>query len=83
MNVPIVLTEELDNRIRVIQRRCNGTRDVDHLLLRIITSTLPPFLCRGTPPLEVPWCRLSFRALREREQADIVGWIDAKAEIAL
>ncbi len=34
--------EGLNNKIRVIQRRCYGLRDEDDLHLKILTCTLPP-----------------------------------------
>jgi transposase len=34
--------EGLNNKIRVIQRRCFGLRDEDYLHLKILTSSLPP-----------------------------------------
>ena len=34
--------EGLNNKVRVIQRRCYGLRDEDYLHLKILTCTLPP-----------------------------------------
>ncbi len=40
--VPLGFVEGLNNKIRVIQRRCYGLRDEDYLHLKILTCTLPP-----------------------------------------
>ena len=40
--VALGFVEGLNNKIRVIQRRCYGLRDEDYLHLRILTCTLPP-----------------------------------------
>ena len=40
--VALGFVEGLNNKIRVIQRRCYGLRDEDYLHLKILTSTLPP-----------------------------------------
>jgi transposase len=40
--VALGFVEGLNNKIRVIQRRCYGLRDEDYLHLKIITCTLPP-----------------------------------------
>lgn len=40
--VSLGFVEGLNNKIRVIQRRCYGLRDEDYLHLKILTSTLPP-----------------------------------------
>ena len=40
--VALGFVEGLNNKIRVIQRRCYGIRDEDHLHLNILTCTLPP-----------------------------------------
>ena len=39
--VPLGFVEGLNNKIRVIQRRCYGLRDEDYLHLKILTCTLP------------------------------------------
>ena len=44
--VALGFVEGLNNKIRVIQRRCYGLRDEDYLHLKILTCTLPP-LPRG------------------------------------
>lgn len=44
--VALGFVEGLNNKIRVIQRRCYGLRDEDYLHLKILTCTLPP-LSRG------------------------------------
>ena len=45
--------EGLNNKIRVIQRRCYGLRDEDDLHLKILTCTLPPlprtYIARKSP----------------------------------
>ena len=41
-NVALGFVEGLNNKIRVIQRRCYGIRDEDYLHLKILTCTLPP-----------------------------------------
>lgn len=40
--VSLGFVEGLNNKIRVIQRRCYGLRDEDYLHLKILTCTLPP-----------------------------------------
>ena len=40
--VALGFVEGLNNKIRVIQRRCYGLRDEDYLHLKILTCTLPP-----------------------------------------
>ena len=40
--VALGFVEGLNNKIRVIQRRCYGIRDEDYLHLKILTCTLPP-----------------------------------------
>jgi transposase len=40
--VALGFVEELNNKIRVIQRRCYGLRDEDYLHLKILTCTLTP-----------------------------------------
>jgi len=40
--VALGVVDGLNNKIRVIQRRCYGLRDEDHLHLKILTCTLPP-----------------------------------------
>jgi transposase len=40
--VSLGFVEALNNKIRVIQRRCYGLRDEDYLHLKILTCTLPP-----------------------------------------
>ena len=40
--VALGVVEGLNNKIRVIQRRCYGLRDEDYLHLKILTCTLPP-----------------------------------------
>ena len=40
--VALGFVEGLINKIRVIQRRCYGIRDEEHLRLKILTCTLPP-----------------------------------------
>lgn len=40
--VSLGFVEGLNNKIRVIQRRCYGLRDEDYLHLKILTSMLPP-----------------------------------------
>lgn len=40
--VALGFVEGLNNKIRVIQRRCYGIRDEEYLRLKILTSTLPP-----------------------------------------
>jgi len=40
--VALGFVEGLNNKIRVIQRRCYGLRDEEYLRLKILTSTLPP-----------------------------------------
>lgn len=44
--VALGFVEGLNNKIRVIQRRCYGIRDEEYLRLKILTCTLPPL-----PPL--------------------------------
>ena len=39
--VALGFVEGLNNKIRVIQRRCYGLRDEEYLRLKILTSTLP------------------------------------------
>lgn len=40
--IALGFVEGLNNKIRVIQRRCYGLRDEDYLHLKILTATLPP-----------------------------------------
>ena len=40
--VALGVVEGLNNKIRVIQRRCYGIRDEDYLQLKILPCTLPP-----------------------------------------
>gem|GEM_PF-3312925 len=40
--VALGFVEGLNNRIRVVQRRCYGIRDEEYLRLKGLTSTLPP-----------------------------------------
>jgi transposase len=40
--VALGFVEGMNNKIRVIQRRCYGLRDEEYLYLKILTSTLPP-----------------------------------------
>lgn len=40
--VALGFVEGLNNKIRVIQRRCYGLRDEEYLRLKILTCTLPP-----------------------------------------
>ena len=40
--ISLGFVEGLNNKIRVIQRRCYGLRDEDYLHLKILTSGLPP-----------------------------------------
>jgi len=40
--IALGFVEGLNNKIRVIQRRCYGIRDEDYLHLKILTCTLPP-----------------------------------------
>lgn len=40
--ISLGFVEGLNNKVRVIQRRCYGVRDEDYLHLKILTSTLPP-----------------------------------------
>jgi len=40
--IALGFVEGLNNKIRVIQRRCYGLRDEDYLHLKILTCTLPP-----------------------------------------
>lgn len=40
--ISLGFVEGLNNKVRVIQRRCYGIRDEDYLHLKILTSTLPP-----------------------------------------
>ena len=40
--VALGFVEGLNNKIRVIQRRCYGIRDEEYLRLKVLTSTLPP-----------------------------------------
>lgn len=40
--ISLGFVEGLNNKIRVIQRRCYGIRDEDYLHLKILTATLPP-----------------------------------------
>ncbi|WP_411281386.1 ISL3 family transposase [Gemmatimonas sp.] len=40
--VAIGFVEGLNNKLRVIQRRCYGIRDEEYLRLKVLTSTLPP-----------------------------------------
>jgi transposase len=40
--VALGFVEGLNNKVRVIQRRCYGLRDEDYLHLKILTCTLPP-----------------------------------------
>lgn len=40
--VALGFVEGLNNKIRVIQRRCYGLRDEEYLHLKILTSSLPP-----------------------------------------
>lgn len=40
--ISLGFVEGLNNKIRVIQRRCYGLRDEDYLHLKILTATLPP-----------------------------------------
>jgi len=42
MKAALCFVEGLNNKIRVIQRRCCGIRDEDDLRLKILMSTLPP-----------------------------------------
>jgi transposase len=48
--VALGYVEGLNNKIRVIQRRCYGLRDEDYLHLKILTSTLPPLPIDKTGP---------------------------------
>lgn len=41
-NVALGFVEDLNNKIRVIQRRCYGIRDEEYLHIKILTCTLPP-----------------------------------------
>ncbi len=40
--VALGFVEGMNNKIRVIQRRCYGLRDEDYLHLKILISSLPP-----------------------------------------
>ena len=40
--ISLGFVEGLNNKVRVIQRRCYGLRDEDYLHLKILTCTLPP-----------------------------------------
>jgi len=40
--ISLGFVEGLNNKVRVIQRRCYGLRDEDYLHLKILTSVLPP-----------------------------------------
>ncbi len=40
--IALGFVEGLNNKVRVIQRRCYGLRDEDYLHLKILTCTLPP-----------------------------------------
>lgn len=40
--ISLGFVEGLNNKVRVIQRRCYGLRDEDYLHLKILTATLPP-----------------------------------------
>ena len=51
--IALGFVEGLNNKIRVIQRRCYGLRDEDYLHLKILTCTLPPlprtYIARKSP----------------------------------
>jgi transposase len=40
--VALGFVEGLNNKVRVIQRRCYGIRDEQYLRLKVLTCTLPP-----------------------------------------
>lgn len=47
--VALGFVEGLNNKVRVIQRRCYGIRDEAYLRLKVLTSTLPPLPRDGEP----------------------------------
>ena len=63
--IALGFVEGLNNKIRMIQRRCYGLRDEDDLHLKILTCTLPPlprtYIARKSPT-RIPEAPLMFGA---------------------